>query len=548
MGALRKEVLLMIKVAVAQILYKPCYISGSCDYLIEPFGNNETSISALSFSGDEKLFQKLKNAYLTWLKAKVIGIINYCVEKKVDFLAFPEYSIPAELLFDIQKAIKSSSIVVIAGTHIVSTRSITLPDKYPMQRDLVNSAICPVINADGIIGYSVKKNASKWEIGLNTPVDKGSQIIQTEKCSLVVEVCIEALANGQIVTDDKCILIVPSYSPSTTPFYNVAQLTRYNEVPTLYVNAGAMGGSTVFASFSKHDPNMFVDGDHSVFIPQNEECLIISDINPEEMYKVSGSVKPHAGAILDSFVNLYYRKDEADNRLIELINSIINGGVESMHSIELPSGIDSITAKKLNWISKRFGMGLLTEKELLSTLRFISINQPSYNSFITTQANVLFKSLCGNVDKIMVDSSALGNIATLSRLLDKKNKALSMDEDKYSNDDNLFAGRSEEIGKVNNFFDSSSPVLICQGLRGIGKSKLVRLIKPKVIPENSVYNLYYLYLTSGSGYDYLVDELFYTVGSPINDPSKKEPEEAARLFLSCLSRLSKSCINSLNHP
>ena len=69
----------MIKVAVAQILYKPCYISGSCDYLIEPFGNNETSISALSFSGDEKLFQKLKNAYLTWLKAKVIGIINYCV-------------------------------------------------------------------------------------------------------------------------------------------------------------------------------------------------------------------------------------------------------------------------------------------------------------------------------------------------------------------------------------------------------------------------------------------------------------------------------------
>ena len=532
----------MIKVAVAQIHYKPCYISGSSDYLIEPFGNNETSISALSFSGDEKIFQKCKNAYLTWLKAKVISIINYCVEKRVDFLALPEYSIPAELLVDIQRAIKSSSLIVIAGTHIVSTRSITLPDKYPLQRDLVNSAICPVISAEGIIGYSVKKNASKWEIGLNTPVDKGSQIIQTEKCSLVIEICIEALASGQIVTDDKCILIVPSYSPSTTPFYNVAQLTRYNEVPTLYVNAGTIGGSSVFASFSEHDPNMFVDGDHSEFIPPNEECIIIADINPEEMYKVSGSVKPHAGAILDSFVNLYYRKDETDNRLVGLINSIINNGVESLHSIELPSGIDSITAKKLNWINKRHRMGLLSQEELISTLRFISINQPSYDAFITTQANELLKSLCGNFDKIRVDPSALSNLSILSSLLDKKNKAPSIDEDEYSNDDNLFAGRSDEIGKVNNFFDSSSPVLICQGLRGIGKSKLVRLIKPRIIPENSVYNLCYLYLTTGSGYDYLVDELFYTVGSPINDPSKKEPEEAARLLLSCLSRLNKTCI------
>ena len=50
----------MIKVAVAQIQYKPCYMSGNVDYLIEPFGNSETTFSALSFPGDEKLFQEMQ--------------------------------------------------------------------------------------------------------------------------------------------------------------------------------------------------------------------------------------------------------------------------------------------------------------------------------------------------------------------------------------------------------------------------------------------------------------------------------------------------------
>ena len=530
----------MVKVAVAQILYKPCFMSGSIDYMIEPFGSNETSISSLSFTGDTKFFQKYRTAYISWLKTKIIGIIEYCIEKHVDILAFPEYSIPEELLADIQNSVKPP-LVVVAGTHIVTTKAANLPSNYPKQKDLVNSAICPVITCNGVLGYSVKQRASKWENGLSIPAEEPRTKIHTDKCDIAIEICIEALASGHPVDDDRCIIIVPSYSPSTEPFYYTAELARYCEVPTLYVNAGSIGGSTIYAAFSKHCVCAFEENGRSIVIPKNEECIIIANLNLDEMHAVSGTIKHHSGAEIDSVVNLYYRKDTNDQNTISYIKNIISQGLNCKYPLDMLSKTDSITAKKLTWLNKRYDMGILTESEIQSTLRFISLNQESYDTFITAQANEMLNSLFANYNNVLRDPASLKNISVLSSKLDNSNNASVSSEDRFSNDANLFTGRSVEISKISSFFDSSTPVLICQGLRGIGKSKLVQLIKPKVIPDNNIYTLYHISLTAGSGYDFLVDELFYNAGSPISEPSRKPPEDAARLFLACLARSNKTC-------
>lgn len=60
-----------VKVAFAQIDYKPAFINGQINYLIEPLGNDETSISQFVFDGSQELKNELKKDYLSWLKAKV---------------------------------------------------------------------------------------------------------------------------------------------------------------------------------------------------------------------------------------------------------------------------------------------------------------------------------------------------------------------------------------------------------------------------------------------------------------------------------------------
>lgn len=44
-----------IKIAFAQINYKPTFVSSQANLLIEPFGDETTSISKLSYQGSGKL-------------------------------------------------------------------------------------------------------------------------------------------------------------------------------------------------------------------------------------------------------------------------------------------------------------------------------------------------------------------------------------------------------------------------------------------------------------------------------------------------------------
>lgn len=530
-----------MKAAIAQILFKPCFCSGNIDYLIEPFGNNTTSISTLSFAGDKKFFQKYKNNYINWIRAKIVNIVDYCSKKSVDVLVFPEYSIPVDILIDIEKTLKNSSMIVVAGTHIVSNRSCSLPSNYPDKKDYINYAMCPIIDSSGIVDYTFKSVMSQWETGLRFP-SNSKKLIKTKECNLFVDICIESLSGNIPKTDNNCLWVIPSFSPTTSPFHSEAHLARYNEVPTLYVNEAKNGGSTIYATFSEHDSHWFVEKDHSVYMPKNTEGVIIAELNLDEMYKVKGSVNIHSAANLVTVANIYHRQDDKQKKIIELIEKLKEGNIDNVLA-EACDTTDQITHKKLLWIKKRQELGLLTKEEISDVLEYIQINQLTYQSFIERQAEEMFKSLCGNIANVATSENSLENISILSEKLSNLKKKTVNIEDRYSEDKNLFTGRSSEISQISNFFSNpNTHILICQGLRGIGKSKLLRSIKPKIIPENSIYTLLHIKLTAGSGYEYLVDELFYILNSPVSDAAKRDPVDAAKLFISCLCKLENRCI------
>ena len=55
------------KVAFAQIHYKPCYWSDTHDFIVEPFGDDLTTISSLQYYGIDKLHMRIKKTiWIGW--------------------------------------------------------------------------------------------------------------------------------------------------------------------------------------------------------------------------------------------------------------------------------------------------------------------------------------------------------------------------------------------------------------------------------------------------------------------------------------------------
>ena len=467
-------------------------------------------------------------------------------KKDVDVLVFPEYSVPAELLVMIEQHLlkESSDLIVVAGTHVVTNKKIVLPTNYPIKSDnLAGYAICPIINSTGLIEYVTKHKPSKWEQGLHFPDAEQMKLIPIKNCKIAIRICIDAIIDTLGNVDPSAdLIIVPSYSPDTTPFESMANLAKYNEKPTVYANVAKMGGSVIYASFPSHGSQWFVENGHTSPVPRENECIVVSTINLDNKHDKKGSVYTPIPAVVNSVISIYHRRSDKQNELISHIDMLLKDDDTVSHFASHSLSFDAITAKKISWCEKRNEMGLLSKDELSSILDYLPINQMNYSDFINYQASELLKELGKHMNEVLSDSHAMKMLARLSSCLDQDNETPKDMIERYADDDSLFDGRSKEIGTISSFFNSQDNVLVCQGLRGIGKSKILQLLKPKIIPEDNPYLLYSVNLTPGSGYDFLVDELFYLLKSPVSDPSKKPPAVAANLFSDCIKRRQKSCI------
>jgi len=192
----------VLKVALAQIDYRPAIIIESHELLVEPIFTStkepHTSVSLLSFKGSEKVLTSLRYQYLSWLRTKMVAIIEKCLSLSVDLVVFPEYSIPFQLLDDICSLTKDTELRVIAGTHIVTKTTQTLPNGYPDTSKYLRCAMLPIIANGKIDHYTFKKIlAAEEQNNIKEPKSDVKDFFDLGDYCINVKICIEAIADDE---------------------------------------------------------------------------------------------------------------------------------------------------------------------------------------------------------------------------------------------------------------------------------------------------------------------------------------------------------------
>lgn len=118
----------MVKVALAQIFYKPAIVEKAVDYLAEPglVQKGVSTFSLLEKLTDENsmelqtLHSQVREQYVTYISQKLKGICEEAYRiNKPDILVFPEYSVPYQSLPTIKEISLHLGMTIVAGTHTV---------------------------------------------------------------------------------------------------------------------------------------------------------------------------------------------------------------------------------------------------------------------------------------------------------------------------------------------------------------------------------------------------------------------------------------------
>ena len=461
-----------IKVAIAQINYRPAFYKGETDIIIEPY--EDTSISQLSYSGSKNLKQDIRKNYILWIKNKIIAITKNAVDLHVDLLVFPEYSIPPEILCDLVEVIKDSKLFIVAGTHIVTNRKMQLPTNYPNSKSIIGFALCPILNRDGLYDYTFKNHKAQPETySLKTPKEKSKEIFNLGDFKIQIKICIDAISGGEVFAfnkENKGILVIPSLSYTIDPFNAVALYSRFNEIPVLYSNFAKIGGSIISASFSKVDKHWFVDSMKSKPLYKDVEAVITATFNLDKMFATNGTVDSDTGAIINEVLNIFYTKNNVDKQTINAIEKYTSSlSVENFIALKsMPES--SLMSSKMKYVEQMQQNGLMDCETATNIFNYIKVNDVSYNDIQAEQCKKVLNNLTSSWQFMNQDDKITPNlIALLSHSKKDLTMENSSDVGSVLNDEKLFYGRDIEIAKLGEFLGSLDNVMLIHGLRGIGK-------------------------------------------------------------------------------
>ena len=370
----------MVRIAMAQILYKPAAVERMIDYLAEPaLMQNENCIGALQEQvsddiGDRlQVFQnEIREEYIMYIEKKLCSICKEASQLyEPDVLVFPEYSVPYQCLPTLAKLSTVHNMTIIAGSHTVMTGA----RDYYMQAGLdpeisglrQGCSMSPVFFPNATADYQIKHNRSNFEMTMHemegTEVKRFiAQTRRGEPYSFSVVLCADALfpstmENLNIAEHnegiDPPIVFIVACSPNTAGFVSFAQMLATHAVPVLVCNSEQYGGSGIFLSDSVRNRFSNPPGQDS-HIEKDNEALMLVEIQPSKFF-----VKR---AILDASVlgywticpivyehNIKWEKDYSDIlRMIEedLTNGRIDDASEDaelfliLHNSQIPTALE----------------------------------------------------------------------------------------------------------------------------------------------------------------------------------------------------------------
>jgi predicted amidohydrolase/DNA polymerase III delta prime subunit len=505
-----------ITVSVAQINFHPAFVGDGIDYLIEPSGDDSTTISKLDYSYFGELSTKLKSRYLLWLYKKIETIVKEAIKIGTDILVFPEYSIPAILLPEIYKLTKESRLTVIAGSHMITSHNLGIYSDLclPLNNSHIGFAVSPVIVPSGKHDIIFKYNKSKWENGLEVPKSEDFKIIKytinDQTINLGILLCIDGIrVPFHHLEAENTLIIVPSWSPSTTVFDATGIIARYNEMALVYANTSQIGGSKIHAPFPESDRHWFADKDSTKILPKNSEGLLTVKLDLNNMKRSKATARENIAAEIVDVSNIEYGQTLTGEENIKLLSLLSESYNETMVQQLLHNSNDLLLKTKLNILQQQNRLGVLRDTSMKNLSKFIKIDEITYGDFKREQAKTALDYIAAN---LTYDQEALSNLGALSNMVSsgKNNKPRDLNN---SIEEKPFYDREIELTKIRKFFDDSNEkLLILQGIRGIGKTSLAEQITRRILPRNSPWRKITINFNSGYGFPLFIHELSYNLG------------------------------------
>jgi hypothetical protein len=280
----------MIRIHLAQIFYNPCYYHPPIDYLEEPAFLSETDTPIGKLRAVEQIESFLldsKSSYIQYIHKKLIDISLWSANRGAHILAFPEYSVPLHALPDLQNIARKHSMIIIAGTHRVTSgdeaksiyQSLGMVDIQPF----LGHAVSPILLPDGSVQTAIKLKKSKWEPELIVPSSGNPRIVSTHcrgeiPIRLSVLPCIDSLSaevftklwSGKLPPQ---LIICPSLSPASDPFKVTGAFATLQETLFSYVNTASFGG-TSFSIPSHWEPFLAGPAHYNNQVPEGFEAIL----------------------------------------------------------------------------------------------------------------------------------------------------------------------------------------------------------------------------------------------------------------------------------
>lgn len=554
-----------MRIHLAQISYLPAYYDTGLDCCAEPCNlqEGESPLSTLHQIGAvQATMAELKGAYISHISKKLSAIATWSKGRDADLLVFPEYSVPAQSLPDLQAVARGTAMTIVAGTHRIALGQETgkIYGDLGLFRDVapVGCACAPVVSPDGSLAYALKLKKSKWEPNLSTPSDMNPTIlaldVRGEAVRMAVVPCIDSLhpeVVGKLFESESTqphLLVCPSLSPSVDPFKTMGSVLQLKDTPFFYVNSTAFGGTHVNYPESWQS---FLPGieNEPGGLPAGVEAVMEIDIDPQHFYRKVGSVQTNQACRLPWSYPIVYEGfapwSEIHSELIADVDEWLSqlgkdGAIDvldsylSLHGTVLPPLLRSNLVYLRHSILPFYdGKADVVNK----SLELVSLD----NSIMPT--DYLFAQRVDNTLRLLLECIKSESSDKVSRLFScietlKKNQErlptimpdVSMGEPgpevrpsvrdeviEFSGEEDLatmFQNREDEIGAIRRAVNNpNNKVILITGPLGVGKSTIVNALFRKVLTD---WDPVRVHIAGESNVPRLVADIAYKNGSQID--------------------------------
>ncbi|MHB9144746.1 MAG: hypothetical protein ACYC5Y_05350 [Symbiobacteriia bacterium] len=558
---------MLTRVAVCQLDYNPAFSGRAVSYLAEPLppGKNDTvGLHSLPPTAEVRsLRAEIQDIYLSNLSAKLSAILAYAGQQHVEILVFPEYSIPAQVLPQLKSAAQQHGIIVVAGSHTVTSSDQALEayeacglgareGSKKLAGD-VRMALAPVFLPNGEVHGVYKQTRSPWEGQMILgPSEWGWLDLQPAGFGfqLGVLICSDALHTdiGTIMRTAKSgprLLVIVSLSPTTKVFEQLANLVLYHETPVAFANSAAFGGSAIYFHFGSREEDWFTSPSGTTPLPHGDEALIIADLDLSGQFSKSGSVMSQpAGRIFSIAPILYPASKEAADEYCSLATRLLTQDViAKKNASELQAKQFEVLPKLLVENNTRLTDGLISGNLIRSDLEFL-LSHIGMPADVLSPNDVRFdavqRALSTTMSLMNRPDADIAKCSTVLKHLTQGLTGLKAPERPHATSDataataedgtasedamDAFQDRAFVFAKVRTFERRDERVLIMQGMRGVGKTATAVQVLRKIYPK---WNSIWIKATDSMRFPKFISLVAQGVGRPVDPVAANCADDSA---------------------